>query len=97
MKRIARGGVTNPHISVEGRVITYERGGWIYGYVPAHRGKPTRLRKVAQGTNHSVDFYGRYVAFQRGDSIMRADVLTARACARSSGPATARPRAAIPS
>ena len=76
VKRIARGGVTNPHVSVEARVITYEKGGWIYGYVPAYRGKPTRLRKVAQGTNHSVDFYGRYVAFQRGDSIMRADVLT---------------------
>ncbi len=76
VKRIARGGVTNPHISVEARVITYEKGGWIYGYVPAYRGKPTRLRKVARGTNHSVDFYGRYVAFQRGDSIMRADVLT---------------------
>lgn len=86
VKRIARGGVTNPHISVEGRVITYERGGWIYGYVPAYRGKRARLRKVAQGTNHSVDFYGRYVAFQRGDRIMRADVLTAprvRAVTRS--------------
>ncbi len=89
VKRIARGGVTNPHISVEGRVITYERGGWIYGYVPAYRGKPTRLRKVAKGTNHTVDFYGRYVSFQRGDAILRADVLTAprvRSVPRSGGP-----------
>ena len=51
VKRIARGGVTNPHISVEGRVITYEKRRLDLRLRPGVPREAARsMRKVAQGT-----------------------------------------------
>jgi hypothetical protein len=57
-----RGGAGSPHISVNGRWVTYARNGFVY-----------RDRdRIAPGTNPWPDGYGHNIAFARADGIFRA-------------------------
>jgi hypothetical protein len=69
-KAVPGAGVTKPQLAVDGRLVTFERGGWIY----AKTLRTGKLHRIAQGANHSSDFYGRYVTFVRGTSILRAEI-----------------------
>jgi hypothetical protein len=64
----AKGGVTDPLLSADGKSLSFARRGAVYGGPVGHG------HKIGAGKNPSSDGFGRYVAFERGGRIVQGFV-----------------------
>ena len=63
-----KGGVSNPGMSADGKSVSFERGGKVYG------GKVGHPKKVGAGANPTGDGFGRYVAFEQGGQVVSGTI-----------------------
>ena len=72
-----RGGVTSPEVSANGKTVTFERKGVVYGWV---LGRGTR--RIARGSSPTTEEWGRHLAYVEPSGRIVLDKIT------SSAPAT---------